>query len=77
MSGAEERARAGGSGLTAVHQEAGHVARCEDFTDAKVGYAIVDAESHDAAVEMFSDHPHLGLIAGNSIEVLECPAIPA
>jgi len=48
----------------------------EDFTDAKVGYAIVQADSHDEAVRIFSEHPHLGLIQGNSIEVLECPSVP-
>ena len=48
----------------------------EDFTDSKTGYAIVEAESHDDAVRLFSDHPHIALIPGNSIEVLECPSIP-
>jgi len=48
----------------------------EDFTDAKVGYAIVQADSHDEAVRIFSAHPHLWLIEGNSIEVLECPSVP-
>jgi len=49
----------------------------EDFTDSKTGYALVEAESHDAAVQIFSAHPHLGLVPGNSIEVLECPPIPS
>ena len=49
----------------------------EDFTDSKTGYAIVEAESHAAAVQIFSDHPHLGLVPENSIEVLECPPIPS
>jgi hypothetical protein len=48
-----------------------------DFEDAKTGYAMVEAASHDAAVEMFSTHPHLSLITGNSIEVIECPSIPS
>lgn len=48
----------------------------EDFVDAKVAYAVAEAETHDAAVRIFSDHPHLRLVAGNSIEVIECPAIP-
>ena len=47
----------------------------EDFTDAKVGYAIVEAVSHDEAVRIFSEHPHLSLNAGNSIEVLQCPSM--
>ncbi|WP_444951469.1 hypothetical protein [Micromonospora ureilytica] len=49
----------------------------EDFTDALVAYAIVEAGSHDEAVQIFSGHPHLGLFAGNSIDVLECPAPPS
>ncbi len=50
--------------------------RVEDFTDALTGYAIVEADSHDEAVQIFSGHPHLGLFAGNSIAVLECPPPP-
>jgi hypothetical protein len=49
----------------------------EDFTDAKVAYAIVEANSHDEAVRIFSGHPHLGLLPGNSISVLECPPVPS
>jgi hypothetical protein len=49
----------------------------EDFTDSKTGYAIVEAESHDDAARLFSDHPHIALTPENSIEVLECPPIPA
>ncbi|MGC4813068.1 hypothetical protein ACLQ29_21295 [Micromonospora sp. DT228] len=45
----------------------------EDFTDALIAYTIVEAGSHDEAVQIFSGHPHLGLVAGNSIAVLECP----
>jgi hypothetical protein len=45
----------------------------EDFTDSKTGYAIVEAASHDEAVQIFAQHPHLLLHSGNSIEVLECP----
>jgi hypothetical protein len=48
----------------------------EDFTDSKTGYAIVEAGSHEEAVRIFAEHPHLRLIQGNSIEVLECPQVP-
>lgn len=48
----------------------------EDFTDSKTGYAIVEARSHDEAVQIFAEHPHLRLMSGNSIEVLECPPVP-
>ncbi|MEU7755256.1 hypothetical protein, partial [Micromonospora sp. NPDC049171] len=49
----------------------------EDFTDALTAYTIVEAASHDEAVQIFSGHPHLGLLAGNSIAVLECPSPPS
>ena len=48
-----------------------------EFEDARVGYAIVEAASHEAAVDIFSTHPHLSLHPANSIEVMECPEIPA
>lgn len=48
----------------------------EDFTDSKTGYAIVEAATHDDAVQIFAGHPHLLLHSGNSIEVLECVAAP-
>lgn len=44
--------------------------------DSKTAYVIVEADSLDQAVEMFTTHPHLGLAAGNAIEVIECPAPP-
>ncbi|MFF5083964.1 hypothetical protein ACFY36_43515 [Actinoplanes sp. NPDC000266] len=48
----------------------------EDFTDALTAYAIVEANSHDEAAQIFSGHPHLVLFPGNSIAVLECPGPP-
>lgn len=48
----------------------------EDFTDSKTGYAIVVADSHDEAVRIFAEHPHLALAQGNPIDVLECPPVP-
>ena len=47
------------------------------FEDAKIAYAIVEAASHDQAVQMFATHPHLDLAPGNSIEIIECPAPPS
>ncbi|MFI7689702.1 hypothetical protein ACIBQ6_11555 [Nonomuraea sp. NPDC049655] len=49
----------------------------KDFTDAKTAYAIVEADTHEDAAQLFSDHPHIALMPGNSIEVLECPPIPS
>jgi hypothetical protein len=48
----------------------------EDFTDSKTGYAIVETGSHEEAVQMFAEHPHLRLMQGNSIEVFQCPPAP-
>ncbi|MFF0088082.1 hypothetical protein ACFYR1_52130 [Streptomyces canus] len=49
----------------------------EDFSDSKTGYAIVEAKSHEDAARLFSDHPHIAVAPGNSIEVLECPPNPS
>lgn len=49
----------------------------EPFEDTKTAYALIEASTHEQAVELLSAHPHLGLLHGNSIEVIECPAPPA
>jgi hypothetical protein len=49
----------------------------EEYTDAMTGYTIIEAGSHDEAVQIFAGHPHLKLFAGNSIAVLECPPMSA
>ncbi len=38
-------------------------------------YAVVQAESHEAASKMFEDHPHLG-IPSASIEIMEIHPLP-
>ncbi|QXT62874.1 hypothetical protein [Tessaracoccus palaemonis] len=48
----------------------------EDFTDTKVAFTVVEASSHADAVRIFLDHPHLALMTGNWIEVLECAPVP-
>jgi hypothetical protein len=40
------------------------------------GYSIVQAESKDAAASLFKDHPHLGMPADSSIELLEFLPLP-
>ncbi len=47
-----------------------------DSSNTMTGYAIVEASSHEEAVKIFSTHPHLTLMYGNSIEVIECPPAP-
>jgi hypothetical protein len=38
-------------------------------------YAVVQAESQEAAAKMFEDHPHLG-IPSASIEIMEIHPLP-
>ena len=41
------------------------------------GYSVVQAESHDAAAKLFGkDHPHLQMMPGAWIEVVEIMQIP-
>jgi hypothetical protein len=40
------------------------------------GYSIVQAESRDAAAELFKDHPHLRMPGDSSIELLEFLPLP-
>ncbi|MBZ9650251.1 hypothetical protein K9B33_22220 [Sphingobium sp. 3R8] len=42
-----------------------------------VGYVIVEADSHEAAARLFSDHPHFAIMPGDSVEILECLAPPS
>jgi hypothetical protein len=39
-------------------------------------YTIVQAESHEAAAELFANHPHFMIFPGESVEVMECLPIP-
>ena len=39
-------------------------------------YTVVKAESQEAAAELFEGHPHFTIFPGDSIEVMECLAIP-
>ena len=43
-----------------------------DMRNNLVGYVVVQAESHQAAAEMFQKHPHFTLFPGDSVEVMEC-----
>lgn len=48
----------------------------EDIRNAMAAWLVVQAESHDAAVKLFENHPHFTLFPGDSVEVMECIAIP-
>lgn len=41
-----------------------------------VAYVIVEAESHEAAAELFKNHPHFLVFPGDSVEIMECLANP-
>jgi hypothetical protein len=47
-----------------------------DTKNAVTSYAIVQAESHEAAAEMFTTNPHITLFPNNTIEVMEFLSIP-
>jgi len=40
------------------------------------GYVIVEAESHEAAAQLFIDHPHFSIFPGQSVEIMECLPLP-
>lgn len=39
-------------------------------------YVIVEAPSHQAAAEMFRDHPHFSIFPGTGVEIMECLPMP-
>jgi transcription antitermination factor NusG len=47
-----------------------------DTRNSITGYVIVQAESHDAAVRMFENHPHFTTFPGDSVEVMDMIPIP-
>jgi hypothetical protein len=47
-----------------------------DITNQMVGYTIVAAESHEAAAKLFESHPHFTIFPGDSVEIMECMAVP-
>lgn len=47
-----------------------------DTTNTATAYVIVEAASHEAAAEMFRDHPHFTIFPGDSVEVMQCLPMP-
>lgn len=47
-----------------------------DGRNAMCGYVIVEAETHNAAAQMFLDHPHFSIFPGQSVEIMECLPLP-
>ena len=44
--------------------------------NAMTAYTLVQAKSHDEASKLFLDHPHFTIFPGDSIEIMECLALP-
>jgi len=47
-----------------------------DIKNSLAGYALVVAESHEAAARLFENHPHFTIFPGDSVEIMECLPIP-
>lgn len=47
-----------------------------DIKNGMTGYAIVRAESHEAAAKLFENHPHFTIFPGESVEIMECLPLP-
>jgi hypothetical protein len=47
-----------------------------DTRNRMTAYTIVQADSHDAAAQLFINHAHFTVFPGNSVEVMECLPIP-
>lgn len=44
--------------------------------NAIAAYVVVEAASHQAAADMFRDHPHFSIFPGTGVEILECLPMP-
>ncbi|MGL4236315.1 hypothetical protein [Tabrizicola sp.] len=42
-----------------------------------VAYIVVEAADHQAAAELFRDHPHFAVMPGDSVEIVECLSLGA
>ena len=40
------------------------------------GYVVVQAETHEAAILLFENHPHFTIFPGDGVEVMECLPVP-
>jgi hypothetical protein len=40
------------------------------------GFVIIEASTHQAAAEMFLNHPHFSIFPGENVEIMECLPIP-
>jgi hypothetical protein len=47
-----------------------------DVSNHLAGYVIVEAPSHEAAAEMFENHPHFAIFPGDGVEIMPVLPIP-
>jgi hypothetical protein len=47
-----------------------------DATNNIGAYTVVQAETYQAAAELFLNHPHFTIFPGDAIEIMECMPIP-
>ena len=47
-----------------------------DFRNAMTGYVILEAESLEAAAQLFANHPHFSIFPGEAVEIVECLPMP-
>jgi hypothetical protein len=47
-----------------------------DSENALAAWVLIQADSHEAAAEIFRDHPHFTIFPGAGVEVVECLPMP-
>lgn len=47
-----------------------------DISNNIAGYIIVEADSHDAAAQLFLNHPHFSIFPGDAVEIMPCNPMP-
>lgn len=48
-----------------------------DISNEMGAFAVVSADSHDAAARMFENHPHFAIFPGEAVEIMPVLPIPA
>lgn len=48
-----------------------------DLANSLAAFTVIRANSHDAAVRLFEDHPHFAIFPGDGVEVMPILPIPA
>ena len=49
----------------------------EDVTNQMGAFAVVRADSHEAAAKLFEGHPHFAIFPGEAVEIMPVLPIPA